>query len=187
MKTTLFLASFLTLSTLYAQENPTSIQTGEKLSAALIQKLGGELKSVMAAHGPVTALGFCSANAIKLTKEVSDASGGYTLKRVSLKERNPSNGASAQEKALLKEWEALISAQQPLPPYAIRASAGGETFYKPLVINNEACLKCHGNVDASSELGKAISAAYPKDKATGYKMGDLRGMIVVEIPKPFDR
>lgn len=187
MKSNLLILSLLASVALYAQDNPSTVQTGEKLSSALIQKLGGELKNVMSAHGPVAALGFCSANAIKLTKEVSDASGGYTLKRISLKERNPSNRATAEEKALFQEWEALIAAQKPLPPYTIKSSATGETFYKPLVINNEVCLKCHGNVDASSELGKAINAAYPKDQATGYKMGDLRGMIAVEIQKPLDR
>ncbi|MBV5321708.1 MAG: DUF3365 domain-containing protein, partial [Sulfuricurvum sp.] len=54
-------------------------------------------------------------------------------------------------------------------------------FYKPIVINNEACLKCHGNVEG--DLAKAITAAYPEDKATGYKMGDLRGMIAIEIAR----
>jgi hypothetical protein len=32
-------------------------------------------------------------------------------------------------------------------------------------------------------LAKAIKAAYPEDKATGYKMGDLRGMIAIEMAR----
>ena len=54
-------------------------------------------------------------------------------------------------------------------------------FYKPIVINNEACLKCHGNVEG--DLAKVIKATYPEDRATGYKMGDLRGMIAVTIER----
>jgi hypothetical protein len=42
-------------------------------------------------------------------------------------------------------------------------------------------LKCHGNIEG--ELAKAVRSAYPDDKAIGYKMGDLRGMIAIAIER----
>lgn len=125
MKSTLLLSCLLSLTVLHAQDTTAAAQIGEKLSNALIQKLSGELKAVMSAHGPVAALGFCSANAIKLTNEISDSSGGYTVKRVSLKERNSNNIPNKEESALLKEWETLLTSASPLPPYVLKPSAKG--------------------------------------------------------------
>ncbi|HEX5670309.1 MAG TPA: DUF3365 domain-containing protein [Sulfuricurvum sp.] len=180
---TLLLSTLMVTLPLYAQNdsNEESAKIGETVSAALIQKLGGELKMQMTKNGPIAALGFCNASAQTLTKEVS-ATTHYTVKRVSMLERNPQNRANAQEAAVLNAWQAKLNAAQPLPAYEIASDGNMNHFYKPILINNEACLKCHGAVDSQSELGKAIKAAYPNDIATGYKMGDLRGMIVVDIP-----
>jgi len=135
----------------------------------------------MTNNGPVAALGFCHASAQILTQEVS-ANSHYNVKRVSLLDRNPNNHANNQESALLTSWQNSLSAAKPLPAYEIRSEGNVDRFYKPLIINNEMCLKCHGNVEPQSELGRALRAAYPNDHAIGYKMGDLRGMIVVDIP-----
>lgn len=174
----LFSSLVLTVS-VNAQNDPqkASVKIGENVSAALIQKLGGELKAQMINNGPVAALGFCTASAQALTHEVS-ASSHYNVKRVSLLDRNPDNRANAQESAILNSWQNSLT----LPAYEIRAEGNMNHYYKPLIINNEMCLKCHGSVEPQSELGRAIKAAYPNDHALGYKMGDLRGMIVVDIP-----
>ena len=159
-----------------------SVQIGERVSTALIQKLSGQLKEQIIKNGPIAALGFCNASAQTLTQEVSTSS-HYNVKRVSLLERNPINRANAQESAILTAWQNSLNTAQPLPPYEIHTEGNVDHYYKPLIINNEMCLKCHGSVDSQSELGRAIKAAYPNDHALGYKMGDLRGMIVVDIPQ----
>jgi len=43
------------------------------------------------------------------------------------------------------------------------------------------CLKCHGDISKNKELSDFMHEYYPEDKAVGYKMGDLRGAILVEI------
>lgn len=160
-----------------------AIQKGSAASSALLQKLGGELKGQMQTGGPVGALRFCSQNALLLTDQAAKES-GVSIKRVSLKNRNPANSASAEEQTVLNGWEKMQHSGQPLPAYEIKHIAVGEyTYYKPIVINNEACLKCHGDIAADSPLGKEIKAIYAEDKATGYTMGDLRGMIVITLPK----
>lgn len=177
----LMLTSSLLLAEPLTQEQ--AVQKGNDISAALIQKLGGELKGKMQSGGPVAALHFCAQNALALTDQTAKES-GTLIKRVSLRNRNPVNGASPEELALLNHWADLQHHNMPIPAYAIKPlPEGGFTYSKPIMINNEACLKCHGNIAADSQLGQAITSLYPEDKATGYGMGDLRGMIVITLPK----
>lgn len=175
-----FLSSLLVAEPLTQDQ---AIQKGSALSSALVQKLSGELKAQMQSAGAVGALHFCTQNALVFTAQIAQES-NTSIKRVSAKNRNPINAATPEEQSVLTQWEGLLHTQQPLPAYKIQASSNGEyTYYKPIVITNEACLKCHGDIAADSPLYKAIKATYPEDKATGYKMGDLRGMIVITIQK----
>lgn len=161
----------------------TAQQSGERASTALVQKLGSEVKNVMQKDGPVEAVHFCSKNAISLTHEVSKAH-GVKMKRVTVQQRNPLNRPTPEEINIMNTWmAAMAKAQQPTT--ILTKTSTGFTYYKPLVIMNEMCLKCHGVVDTATPLGEALKAAYPTDRATGYKMGDLRGMIVVDLPAEY--
>lgn len=160
-----------------------AIAKGSAASAALLQKLGGEVKKNMEASGPVKTVEFCSLHALSMTDQIAGES-GTQIKRLTLKERNPVNAAEGDEKALLQKWEEMVKNGQNLPSHELKKAKNGKiVYYKPLLINNEACLKCHGNIAADTPLDKAIKSTYPEDKATGYKMGDLRGMIKVEIAR----
>ena len=157
------------------------IQKGSDVSTALVQKLSSELKTQMQAGGPITALHYCSQNALSLTDKIAKES-STLIKRVSTNNRNPINAATTEEKAILEQWQTMLRNGEALPAYKLsRLSNGQNVYYKPIVINNEACLKCHGDIAADSLLGKAIKENYPEDKATGYKMGDLRGMMVISF------
>ena len=181
----LFFVIPLTLASTLLIASPSSEEQialkGNQISNALLQKLGGELKTQMQTTGAMGALHFCSQNALTLTEQVAKES-KTSIKRVSINYRNPVNKANAEETTLLHEWEKLVKNGQPLPSHkVVTVSENSVMFYKPIVINNEACLKCHGNVEG--ELAKANHTAYPEDKATGYKMGDLRGMIAIEMAR----
>lgn len=157
-----------------------AISKGAAVSAALLQKLGGEVKTNMQANGPVKTVEFCSLHALEMTDQIARET-GTQIKRQSLKNRNPVNAASGEERELLKKWEKMVQSGQSLPNHELKKSPDGKmVYYKPLLINNEACLKCHGDIAEGSPMAQAIHATYPEDKATGYKMGDLRGMIKVE-------
>ncbi|MDD2779937.1 DUF3365 domain-containing protein [Sulfuricurvum sp.] len=173
----LTLASTLLIASPSVEEQATL--KGNQISNALLQKLGGELKSQMQTGGPMVALHFCSQNALTLTEQIAKES-KTSIKRISINNRNPVNKANKVETALLNEWDNLVKNGQPLPAQKlVNVSDSTIMFYKPIVINNEACLKCHGNIEG--ELAKAVKATYPDDKAIGYKMGDLRGMIAIAI------
>lgn len=175
----LCLASSLLFASPSAEEK--AIQKGDEVSSALLQKLGGELKNQLQTFGTMGALNFCSQNALTLTEQVAKES-KTSIKRLTTRNRNPVNKTNIKETTLLNKWEELVKNAQPLPSHEIiNVSDSMIMYYKPILINNEACLKCHGNVEG--DLAKVIKAVYPEDKATGYKMGDLRGMIAIEMAR----
>jgi cytochrome c len=180
MKLLSLLSLSLASSLLLASTEEKATQKGGEVSSALLQKLGSELKLQMETSGAMGALHFCSQNALTLTENVAKES-KTSIKRLSTLNRNPVNKPSIEESSLMNEWENLIKNGKPLPTHKLVTTKSTIVYYKPILINNEACLKCHGKVEG--ELAKAIKATYPEDKATGYKMGDLRGMIAVTIQR----
>lgn len=168
---------------LYAETNENGIaEKGNSVFSTVIQKLGGEVKAQMQQNGPVQTVRYCSERALVLTDQIGKET-NTTIKRVSMKNRNPVNAAEKEEQTVLRNWEQRITQGEPLPPYEIKQEKNNSIFYKPIVINNEACLKCHGDLPADSAVLKAVHSLYQDDKATGYKMGDLRGMMVITIPR----
>ena len=158
-------------------------QTANKVAKELLKTLGGNLKKHLKTGGPIDALQFCSTNAYNLTQQVSDKFGNnIDVKRISLKPRNPANAPEGEEAAILRKMETTYKATK--KPTSITVKKSDRVIvYKPLVIKKKACIICHGNVNTNPKLAKAIKDIYPSDKAIGYKMGDLRGAIVVTIKK----
>ncbi len=160
------------------------VQTGKESSKLLLKTLGKNMKAHMKKGGPLDALNFCSNEAYSLTESVNKKlPQGVHVKRVSLKYRSPANQPKADEAKVLKAMESLKDANVVLPKHFVeKVDEKVYKFYKPLVINKGVCLKCHGDVQ-NKKLKNTIEQRYPNDKATGYKMGDLRGAIVVTIDK----
>lgn len=182
MKNVLMFSTLSIATILYGNtyDNTVLAERGEKAASALIQNLGSELKAKMLTAGPVEAVKFCSNNALSLTEQTGIKE-GVKIKRVTLNERNPVNAPSSQERTLLEEWTAKVQKGENIQPRLVQNKKDEYTYYKPLIINNDVCLKCHGTLDEQSPLAKTIKETYPNDRATGYKMGDLRGMIAVTI------
>lgn len=183
MKKTLLIYAFLA-SSLFAEPVPQDIiDTGNRVSKELLDNLQPKLQHEMKTNGLIAAVGFCQTNALVLTEEVNLRQvEGLSVKRISLQERNPANTPSADEAKVLESMQKLLT-QKKLPAYIIKSNPKGYSYYKPLVITQEACLKCHGDLSDNAELSQFLKEHYPEDKAMGYKMGDLRGAIVVEIKK----
>ncbi len=159
------------------------LKTGKEASKTLLKTLGGNMKKHMKAGGAVEALSFCSVNAAGLTAEVSAKFGEKVdVKRITLKPRNPANMAEGSEKKILEALDTLKSNGVKMPRYLLQKVESGYKYYKPLVINKRVCLKCHGD-SIDKDLAAEIKKRYPTDMATGYRMGDLRGAIVVTIER----
>ena len=160
------------------------VQKANTVSKDLLKTLGGNLKKELKTNGPASALKFCSANAYDLTEKVSKKYGKeVSVKRISLKPRNPSDTPNKEEAVILQSMEKMY-ALGVKPHNIVQEKENKVIVYKPLLIKKKACLICHGDVAKNKpKLAKKIKSIYPNDKATGYKMGDMRGAIVVTIQK----
>lgn len=159
-----------------------AVGIAKEASQSLLKSLKKNLKTHMKRGGPLTAIKYCNLNAIRLTKEVQKKlSQGVLIRRVSLKTRNSSNKATQIDKTILETFEAL-NKMKTLPPYLMLEKEKSFTYYQPLSIKNPICLKCHGTLKKNSELALFLDKYYPNDKARGYKLNDIRGAIVVEVP-----
>lgn len=126
---------------------------------------------------------YCSNFAYTLTEDVNkELPKGVSVKRVSIRNRNPLNRPEKNEKAILRGLHMLKTSGAVLPEYIIQET-GDNTYkyYKPLLVNKKLCMTCHGDLSQNPELAKAIRAAYPRDLAKDFEAGDLRGAVVVEI------
>jgi len=180
----LSLTALLLTTALFANETPQEvIDTGDKVSKELLKKLGSKLKHELQSNGLMSAITFCNENAYILTEEINlHQLEGTTVKRISLKERNPANIPSEDEKEVLEQMQKSLE-KKTLPKYIVKENTNTYKYYKPLVIKKEVCLKCHGDVSKNEKLSNFLKEHYPNDKATGYKMNDLRGAILVEIKR----
>ena len=164
-----------------ANEYQKIVRIGNEASKKLLKTLGGNLKKRMKAGGPTEAFAFCSAHARELTEKVNtQLPSGIKVKRITLKPRNPLNDAKGDERAILEALDTLNRNGVRLPSHLVQKTADGYRFYKPLKIGKKVCLKCHGT-HIDPKLDEQIGKTYKMDKARGYKMGDLRGAIVVDI------
>ena len=155
-----------------------------------IMKMGGALKSHMKqnmkAGGPTQAAGFCLDEASGIAKKVNASyPKGVSVKRVSLKYRNPADKPTADEAKVLEQIQSDVNAQKKVPKMIVKElSKNSYKVYKPIFINKGVCLTCHGDAQTRDpEAYKLIKAKYPNDKAVGYKKGDFRGAFVVTIVK----
>ncbi|WP_457747351.1 Tll0287-like domain-containing protein [Sulfurimonas sp.] len=160
------------------------IQMGKKSSKLLLKTLGTNMKKNMKDGGVMKALDFCSQEAYTLTEQVNKKlPKGVRVKRISSQYRNPANKPEGNEAKVLEALKTLQDANVILPRQIVeKIDTHTYKYYKPLVIKKKVCLKCHGNIQ-DVELRRAIEERYPIDKATHYKMGDLRGAVVVTIKK----
>ena len=116
-----------------------------------------------------------------VAKKLTDTAGFY-IKQTSLKYRNPLNKPNVDEKRILNIFEKDKS----LPEYfEIGHNQKGEEvirYAKPLKIK-KGCLKCHGipNKQVPPHLYKALVHDYG-NRAFSYKVGDIRGIVSVEVP-----
>ena len=165
-------------------ELASAIELGNKGSKLLLQTLGKNMKKSMGKGGVMKALDFCSNEAYSLTEKVNQQlPNGVRVQRISAKYRSPANKPTQKELAVLKSFETMKELNIILPKYVMeQVDTHTYKYYKPLLINKKVCLKCHG-VIKDIDLKREIAGKYPLDTALGYKMGDLRGAVIVTIQK----
>lgn len=178
-------ASLLSLAFQYkAGENRSNgkeelLKKGDSIATVAQQQLMKNVMKAIKEKGFAGAVEFCSEKAIPLT-DSSAATFKVQISRVTDRNRNPNNNLKSEQD--FKAWE-LIKSMTNKDKHLITQSDDGIYYYKAINLTIPTCLSCHGDksLDIAPETLAKINEKYPKDKATGYKMGELRGMWKIKI------
>lgn len=161
------------LDPLLAERIPVYNETAKQLAQAMI----GELKSAVAEKGLVEGMDICRQKVKSIAKPLLEGK-NFTLRRVSLKNRNENNVPDGWEAEMLAAFETRKAAgEDPAKITAAKVSDenGVKTVrYLKAIPTQEMCLACHGE-HLTPALTEKIKTLYPNDKAVGFKIGDIRG------------
>ncbi len=152
---------------------------GAALIGELKKSLLGAVTRAMAGGVPA-AIDACHAEAPALTAAV--AREGAVVGRATRQPRNPANAAAGWQLEAIGHFEQLKRGGTALAnqSYARVLPDGRVAYAEPLVIQ-DLCVACHGGAVAP-DVKAVLAARYPDDRATGYAVGDLRGVAWVELP-----
>lgn len=177
---------------LIACQNPDSntIRTdftalGDSLVQSTFDTLSSTLQKQIGAHGFDSTVRYCYLQAANLTAIHSDEV--TSVKRATMKPRNPGNRADKFEEVQIRYFQNLIDNNQTLKSKLVAENTGKVHFFKPIIVQ-PLCLGCHGNPtkEINESTFAAIQKNYPQDEATGYAQGDLRGVWHLTF-EPFEK
>jgi len=158
---------------------------GDSISNEAQQQLMENLHKAIAANDFSGALDFCTINADPVIRELSDKY-GVSIRRTSFRARNQDNLPTEEEFPILDAYRYNMENGIESEPN-IQKIEGGETllYTKAIIISSEFCLACHGDPknDIEIDVLSMIDSLYPRDLARGFKVGDLRGMWSIKLPK----
>ena len=157
---------------------------GREIVGQAGRALSGVLLQAIEQGGYTNAFPLCSMQALPLTASLAQAH-GVQLRRVSHRPRNEANRASAQEAAIIGRYVDLLEQGVQPEPEVMLSGTGPAVFYAPIVIGTNLCLECHGvpEIDLRPEVQPLIAQLYPRDEATGFKLGELRGLWRVDFSR----
>ncbi|MDD5389979.1 MAG: DUF3365 domain-containing protein [Gallionellaceae bacterium] len=167
-----------------ADDQTTLNDAARQTAGGLLKTLGGELKAALASGGAVEAISVCKEKAPRIAAEAARKT-GFAIKRVSPKNRNPKGVPDAWESAALASLEARLAAgekPETLDMSAVVDTPEGKVFrYAKALPTQPLCLSCHGTPDQlSPEVKAKLSTEYPDDKAVGYSVGMIRGVLSIK-------
>lgn len=168
----------------FGEQTDVLAQRARAATDTLMVHLLGRLTEEYSKGGAVRGVEICSKVAQDLTTAVGRQE-GVTIRRVSLKTRNPRNTPDRWERSVLQRWERDARAgKQPAEVAIIHTNNSGQRtfrYMRPIKLTMPLCLECHGTT-VKPEILQLIRERYPADKAIGYRLGDLRGAFSVTIP-----
>lgn len=153
----------------------------KQLVMSFTNRLKGELMAAIAAHEPAGAIGVCKEVAPAIADSTS--TDGWIVRRVTDKFRNPDNRATLAELEIMARFNDS-TAPRFVEHWEKTDSSNTYYYYEPIRVG-ALCLNCHGELQTLAPgVMQAVRKQYPSDKATGYQVGDLRGMFVVTADWP---
>ncbi len=166
---------------LHETEQAKYINQGNSIMQQSFQALSAELSSALQEGGIRYAAGYCHLNASPLIDSLSILQNAK-ISRTSMKFRNPTNRPDRLDIIVLEQYRIQLADSITLQPH-LEIEGENIVFYAPIVIKNPMCLLCHGEPGKTMdpEDYNFIKSRYPEDMATGYQLGDLRGVWKIEF------
>lgn len=164
---------------LYACTSGMQQETDTARGAELLTPFKQDLKLALTTgmqKGPLNAISVCKDEAPAIAASLSSEE--IQMGRTSHRLRNPDNSAPEWVDAALQSY---LDEDYDRTPRLVPLQ-NGRVGYVEAIETQPLCLACHGNVLAP-EVAAHIEGTYPNDEATGFGVGDLRGVFWVEYPK----
>ena len=152
------------------------LEYGKEISAIAQAELMKNVKNALEQGGPANAIEHCNIHATPISDSIASKF-DVKIQRLSLKYRNPANApATVEDKILLNDYLEKLNEGGIIRDTLIKSN-DQISYYRPIIISMEACLKCHGQPgeEINNETMIALNKLYPEDRATNYRMGEFRG------------
>lgn len=160
-------------------------RTIDQSGSALI----AEVKRVLTTTAPAMAIGALHLKDYKLPAPLPGKPVVTTLRRTSLRVRNPANAPDAADLAALELIQEQLQRGDEVSKLLVqRVTLPGLPpewrVYRPLVALKQ-CMDCHG-ADAilAPGVADALKIFFPSDHAVNYRVGEWRGLLRVSITEP---
>ncbi len=160
------------------------VAEARSVAKAFLGELKGELAAALEGGGPSAALDVCRRKAPEIAAKHSRETGSR-VGRTSLRTRNPANAPDPWERVVLEDFERRAAAGEDpagLERSEVVGEGGARTFrYMKAIPTGEVCTICHGP-DVAPAIREKIREAYPADRATGFRPGEIRGAFTLSRP-----
>lgn len=168
------------------QDGDPALARARAAAMAFSSELRETLGNAIRTSGPTGGIEVCHGEAPRIAERVMGEH-GVLLGRMSVpgRNRNPAQDAAGWQATVIDEFVTAVAAGEPageqlrvirddLPDgVALRMVRG--------IAMEPQCQLCHGR-DIPQDVAAAIGERYPGDRATGFDVGDLRGVLWVEVP-----
>jgi len=164
------------------------VAEARQVAASVPPRLLSVLSAEIERGGPAGAIGVCREEAPRLARAAAQET-GWSVRRVSLRERNPKAVPDEWERAALEDFDRRAAAGE--KPATLERAEVVQQQGKPVMRYMRAlpvvelCTQCHGTPERIGPPVQArLAELYPQDKATGYTIGQIRGAMTISKPLP---
>lgn len=161
------------------------VEYGRKIARQVSREHRSQLIRELQLSGPLRSLLMCKYVCPEISSSLSRET-GWKVSMVSLKPRNAALGmADVWEQKVLADFDHRIAKGEKAEEFEyaeIVSEPQGEYFrYARAIPVEPLCLTCHGPRETLPDAVKAqLAIDYPFDKATGFRMGQVYGIVSIK-------
>jgi len=169
--------SILLISAILATPAMAEPQEARQHIKGFATELKQTLVSTMKAKGPLAAIETCHISAPVIADQHSQSP--WHISRSSLKVRNPDNAPNEWLIGIMNDFEKRKAQGEPVGKIEHAEQKEDGWYFVKAIPTQGPCLVCHGE-NIAPQVQSKLKSLYPNDQATGFKLGDIRGVFVVK-------